>query len=131
MSLARAPRVIILFSDPDVLTVLSGAFKLKNYDVFKATTFQECLKILEEENGKIDVIVLDAKLAADRSAKIIVSVRRMNQDIKILAIASDDTAKTRILDYGADEFALKPMSTENVADKVFNLIARGRRIREY
>lgn len=131
MSLARAPRVLIFFSDPDVLTVLSGAFKLKNYDVFKAAAFEECLRVLEKENGKIDVIVLDAKLAADRSAKIVVSIRRMNPDIKILAVANDDTAKTRILDYGADEFALKPMSTENVADKVFNLIARGRRVREY
>jgi DNA-binding response OmpR family regulator len=131
MSLARAPRVIILFSDPDVLTTLSGAFRLKNYEVFKASALEECISILEKENGKVDVIVLDAKLAADRSAKLILSVRRMNQDVKILAIAGDDTAKTRILDYGADEFALKPMSTENVADKVFNLIARGRRVREY
>lgn len=131
MSLARAPRLILLFIDLDVLTVLSGAFKLKNYEVFKATTLEGCFDILEQEGGKIDVIVLDAKVAADRSAMSVVNIRKINQDIKILAIAGDDTAKTRVLDYGADEFALKPMSVENVADKVFNLIARGRRVREY
>jgi hypothetical protein len=32
--------------------------------------------------------------------------------------------KTRILDYDADEFALKPMSGENVVDKVFNLLLK-------
>jgi len=32
--------------------------------------------------------------------------------------------KTKILDYGTDKFALKPMSSENVADKVFNLLLK-------
>ena len=32
--------------------------------------------------------------------------------------------KTRIIDYGTDEFAPKPLSMENVADKAFMLIAR-------
>jgi hypothetical protein len=32
--------------------------------------------------------------------------------------------KTRILDYDADEFALKPTSGENVVDKVFNLLLK-------
>ena len=34
------------------------------------------------------------------------------------------TDKTRIIDYGTDEFAPKPLSMENVADKAFMLIAR-------
>ena len=32
--------------------------------------------------------------------------------------------KTKILDYGADEFTLKPISPENVADKLFMLLTR-------
>jgi hypothetical protein len=45
-------------------------------------------------------------------------------DIKILAIGDESSDKTRIIDYGTDEFTLKPMSMENVADKAFMLIAR-------
>ena len=30
----------------------------------------------------------------------------------------------KIIDYGADEFALKPLSPENVADKILMLLAR-------
>jgi DNA-binding response OmpR family regulator len=41
-----------------------------------------------------------------------------------LVIAEEDSEKTRLLGYGADEFTLKPMSPENVADKVFMLISR-------
>ena len=36
----------------------------------------------------------------------------------------NDSDKTRILGYGADEFAQMPLSPENVADKTFMLISR-------
>ena len=42
----------------------------------------------------------------------------------ILVVGDESSDKTRIIDYGADEFTLKPMSMENVADKAFMLIAR-------
>ena len=56
--------------------------------------------------------------------KNITNVKKMNIDIKILVIGDENTDKTMILDYGADEFALKPMSPENTADKVLMLLAR-------
>jgi len=45
-------------------------------------------------------------------------------NIKILAIGDESNDKTRIIDYEADEFALKPLSPENVADKILMLLAR-------
>ena len=39
-------------------------------------------------------------------------------------LGDESTDKTRIIDYGADEFALKPLSPENVADKILMLLAR-------
>ena len=39
-------------------------------------------------------------------------------------IGDDNSDKTRILDYGADDFALKPLSPENTADKILMLLAR-------
>ena len=66
---------------------------------------------------KVDVLVVSAKIALDRNAMLIVSIKRLDMNIKILAIGDESNDKTRIIDYGADEFALKPMSPENVADK--------------
>jgi DNA-binding response OmpR family regulator len=48
----------------------------------------------------------------------------MNLNIKVLVLGDENTDKTMILDYGADEFALKPMSPGNTADKVLMLLAR-------
>ena len=55
---------------------------------------------------------------------LIVSIKRLDMNIKILAIGDESNDKTRIIDYGADEFALKPLSPENVADKILMLLAR-------
>ena len=52
------------------------------------------------------------------------NIKKMQWSTKILVIGDENSDKTRILDYGADEFALKPMSPENMADKVLMQLAR-------
>jgi len=123
----KKSRVIIVEDDPDILNLLSGALKLKSMEVFKAPTAEACLEVLNSEFGKIDCILIEGEIAQNRGAMLISNTRRINPKISILVIADNDSEKTRVLDYGADEFTLKPMSTENVADKVFNLIASGSR----
>ena len=54
----------------------------------------------------------------------IVNIKKININTKVLAIADEDSDKTRILGYGTDEYATKPMSPENVADKVLMLLSR-------
>lgn len=51
---------------------------------------------------------------------LILNVRRMNKNVKVFVLAdrglSED--KTRIMDYGADEFTVKPLSMESLINKV-------------
>lgn len=70
----------------------------------------------------MDIIFVDGKIAADRAALLIIKVKRINSDIKIMALAQDETNKTRVLDYGADEFATKPISAETIVDKVSSML---------
>jgi hypothetical protein len=59
----------------------------------------------------------------DRAAILIVNIKKLNQDF---VIGDENTDKTMILDYWADEFTLKPLSPENTADKILILLARDR-----
>jgi DNA-binding response OmpR family regulator len=67
-----------------------------------------------------DAITVDGKIASDRSAMLILNVRRMNKNVKVFVLAdrglSED--KTRIMDYGADEFTVKPLSMQSLINKV-------------
>jgi DNA-binding response OmpR family regulator len=66
---------------------------------------------------------MDGKIAANRGAMLIVKVKRINSDVKIIVLAEDETDKTRVLEYGADEFTTKPISAESVVDKVYSMLA--------
>lgn len=119
------PRVMIVLEDNDASTNLAGLLWLKCYEIYKATTAEECLaKISELGNRKVHVAIISQQIALDGRAMLIVNLKRSNNETKILVIADEDTDKTKIIDYGADEFTLKPISPENVADKLFMLLTR-------
>jgi DNA-binding response OmpR family regulator len=99
---------------------LAGTFGLKGFEVYKAYSVEECLNKVNELDSKVDIIFVDGKIAADRSAMLIIKVKRINSNIKIMVLAEDETDKTRVLEYGADEFAIKPISAETVVVSVYS-----------
>ena len=76
--------------------------------------------------GKVDVLLLNGRIVQYRGAMVIVKTKRINSDIKILAVADDEGEKTRVLDYGADGFTTKPISIETIVDKVSALLIVGK-----
>ena len=115
---------IVVDDDRDVNLLLAAILKLKKFDVHKVFNAEECLDKLKELEAKVDVICINGKIAADRAAMLIVKIKRINPDIKICTVAEDETHKTRVLDYGADEFMTKPIGIETIVDKIMILLTR-------
>jgi DNA-binding NtrC family response regulator len=113
---------IIVDDDKDVNLILSATLKLKKFDVHKVYNADECLNKLNELEGNVDVIFVNGKIAEDRGAMLIVKIKRINSDIKICVVAEDETIKTRVLDYGADEFIAKPIGIETIVYKMMMLL---------
>ena len=123
MALSK-PRVFIVQDIEDANLVLTGTLWLKGFEPYKFTHGKDCLEKLNEMEGKVDVIIIGGSIACDRNLMLIVNIKKINMDTKVLVIAEEDSEKTRLLGYGADEFSIKPMSPENVADKVLMLLSR-------
>jgi DNA-binding response OmpR family regulator len=119
----KKPIIVVTVENQYASVALTGTLWMKGCDVYLAKSSDECLKVIKDLD-RVDVVIIGAEFAMDRVAMLIVNIKKLNVDIKILAIGDESTDKTRIIDYGADEFALKPMSMENVADKAFMLLAR-------
>ena len=115
-------RILIADDSKDVNLLLSATLELKGYEAYKTYSADECLSKLDELEGKVDVLLLNGRIAADRGAMVIVKTKRINSDIKILAVADDESDKTRVLDYGADGFTTKPIGIETIVDKVSALL---------
>ena len=119
----KKPRIVINIENEYSSVVLAGTLWMKGCDVYLANSPEQCLKIIKDLD-RVHVVVIGSEFATDRAAMLIVNIKKFSMDIKILAVGDESTDKTRIIDYGADEFTLKPLSMENVADKAFMLIAR-------
>ena len=116
--------IILVEDDVDVSNILAGHFTLTKFKVFKAKSAEACLDKLKELDYKVDVVFLNGAIAADRGPMLIVNIRKVSNEIKIFALAENENNKTRVLDYGADEFAIKPISPTTVVEKVSMLLMK-------
>lgn len=118
------PTLVIALESEDASSTMAGIMWWKGCSVYKAKSASDCLEQIRNLDSKVDVVITSSQIALDRESKLIMNIKKMNLNIKILVIGDENSDKTMILDYGADEFALKPMSPENTADKVLMLLAR-------
>jgi DNA-binding response OmpR family regulator len=114
------PHVIICDDDAELNLFIRNFFKLEGYETHQALSAKECIDKLEELGDTIDAVVVNGKIASDRSAMLILNVKRMNKNVKVFVLADRNLSeeKTRIMDYGADEFAVKPLSVESLIKKI-------------
>jgi len=120
----EGPVVLLCLEHEDSSSVLAGILWLKGCNVYKTKSATECLERIKDLGSKVDVVITTSKIAVDRELMLIANIKKMDYNIKILVIGDENSDKTMILDYGADEFTLKPLSPENTADKVLMLLAR-------
>jgi DNA-binding response OmpR family regulator len=116
----KTPHVIVCDDDPELNSFMRNFFKLDGYETHQALSAQECIDKLAELGDTVDVITVDGKIAADRSAMLILNAKRINRNLKVFVLADRNLTehKTRIMDYGADEFAVKPLSMESMINKI-------------
>ncbi len=53
---------------------------------------------------------------------LISKVKQIDNNIKILVVANDTSARNIILEYGADDFLIKPVSVETILGKISMLL---------
>ena len=115
----KIPHVIVCDDDSELNSFIRNHFKLDGYETHQALSAQECIDKLEELGDRIDAITVDGKIASDRSVMLILKVKRLNKNVKVFVLAdrglSED--KTRMMDYGADEFAVEPLTIESLINK--------------
>jgi DNA-binding response OmpR family regulator len=116
----NTPHVIVCDDDTELNSFIRSHFKLDGYETHQALSAKECIDKLAELGDTIDAITVNGTIASDRSVMLILNAKRINKNVKIFVLADKGLSenKVRIMDYGADEFALKPLSMESLINKV-------------
>jgi len=120
----KIPKVVLAETDDDIAVLLLGSFKMSGFAAWRAASAEARLSKIRELGGGLEAVVICGQLASDRGVMLIINIKRINPKIKILVIAerSEEENKTRVLDYGADEFVLKPVSIESIITKINALL---------
>jgi hypothetical protein len=77
-------------------------------------------------DGNVDVVLINQEIALDNDLMLIVNIKRINPNAKIFVIAEEESDKTKMAEYGADEVALMPLSPTDVSDKLLLLISKSK-----
>jgi DNA-binding response OmpR family regulator len=116
--------IILVEDNIRIRDLLAGYFALAKYDTYEASTSNECLEIIKRLYDKVDVVLVNGNIAADMGPMLIVNIKKINPTIKVFTIAENESYKTRVLDYGADDFAVQPISPTTIIEKTSLLLMK-------
>ncbi len=122
MTIERRGIVMTIDSDCEANTLITGTLQLRGFKVFKVMNVEEALKKLNEVQGWFDAVILVGDIAMTHGGMLISKIKQINSNIQILAVAEHHSDEAKVLEYGADEFTIKPISTETVVNKLVAML---------
>ena len=120
--LIQTPKIIIVDDDKEINSLITAICRLNGYETYMAFSAVKCLEQIEEMHNQVDVVYINGTIAADKGAMLISKIKQIDLNIKILVVANDDSARNIILEYGADDFLIKPVSAETILGKISMLL---------
>lgn len=111
-----APRVRVLVVDdePAIRRFLRTSLTAQNFEVVEAPDARGALSHIE--GGEVDVLVLDLGLPDMDGIEVIRGLREKGVALPIIVLSSrsDETAKVKALDLGADDYVTKPFGMDEL-----------------
>ena len=112
------PIVLVIDDDPQIRRFLRAGFELEHFKVLEEETAEAGLRAATLR--QIDLIVVDLNLPDMYGGEIVERVRDWSTvPIIALSVRASDEDKVRLLEYGADDYVVKPFS-------MVELLARAR-----
>src|SRR2546421_9253247 len=121
------PRILIIEDELPMRTALADCLAGEGYRVLTATEGETGLKRALEE--KPDLVLLDIMMPKLDGYAVCAELRRLANPVPILMLTAKGQVEDRVagLDVGADDYLVKPFSTEELLARVRALLRRAQR----
>jgi two-component system KDP operon response regulator KdpE len=119
-------RILVVDDEPQIRRAVRHALEHDDVRVSEAGRAADAIAAAGAERP--DLIVLDLGLPDDDGHSVLTAVRAWSQaPVLVLSARDADAEKVALLDAGADDYLVKPFSTEELKARVRALLRRGRR----
>jgi DNA-binding response OmpR family regulator len=126
----RGPRVLVVEDEAPMRIALEDILRAEGYRVLTARDGEAGLSLAVEE--KPDVILLDVMMPKLDGLALCAELRRLRLAVPVLMLTARGQLEDRVagLDTGADDYLVKPFSTEELLARVRALLRRAHRTTE-
>src|SRR5438094_9962023 len=126
-SAAMNARLLIIEDELPMRTALKDCLEAEGYRVLTAADGESGLKRVLEE--KPDLILLDIMMPRLDGFAVCAELRRLSNPVPILMLTAKGEVEDRVtgLDAGADDYLVKPFSTEELLARVRAMLRRSHR----
>ncbi len=109
--------ILIADDQPDITRILSDYAKNEGYRVLVAHDGEEALRLFEE--NQVDQVLLDVMMPKKDGFEVCRTIRRTSSvPIIMITARGDDFERIMGLDYGADDYIVKPFSPGEVMARI-------------
>ncbi|MEX0731892.1 MAG: response regulator [Aquisalimonadaceae bacterium] len=117
-------RVLIVDDEPNIVLSLAFLMRKDGYEVTTAADGEEALAAVDTERP--DLILLDVMMPKKDGYQVCQTLREREnfRDLRIIMLTARgrDVEREKGLSLGADDYITKPFSTQDVVDKVRQLL---------
>ena len=116
--LSKMPSVLIVDDEDGFRSVLVRRLQARDLEAFGAGRGEEALEFLKTRN--IDVVLLDIKMPGMGGVDVLRQMREQECKAEVIVLSGHvflDTA-VEIMDFGVNDYLLKPCDTEELMDRI-------------
>ena len=128
MSIAN---VLLVDDEVSFVETFSERLELRNFEISKAFSGEEALRILEE-NQNVEVVILDVKMPGMDGIETLTAIKRKNPLVEVMMLSGHADVESAIegMKQGAYDYLMKPVDMDQIISKVTAAAAKKRQHEE-
>lgn len=127
--MTSARHILVVEDERHLAIGMKFNLEAEGYQVTTVGEGQAALRLIEENQPEIDLIILDIMLPGLSGYMICESIRSRGSDVPILILSARTLSedRTRGFDVGANQYLSKPFDLDELLSRVKNLLTHNRR----